>query len=98
VEEEKLTPSEVASLLKRDKATITRMCKSLEDKGYIFKEEIDNKSFFIVLSESGREVLKEATQIAKEFHDEMVNLVGERNFFLMIENLNKIRDYFEGQK
>ena len=98
IEHEKLTPSELADILKRDKATITRIAKSLEEKGYIYKEEINSRSFYIILSENGKKVLKEATKIAEEFHAEIIDILGEDKLLKVIKSLNKIRDYFEGKK
>jgi DNA-binding MarR family transcriptional regulator len=98
IEFEKLTPSELANILKRDKATITRIAKSLEEKQYIYKEEINSRSFYIILTDKGKQILKEATEIAQEFHLEMINILGEDELLKTVKNLNKIRDYFEGVK
>jgi DNA-binding MarR family transcriptional regulator len=93
-EYEKLTPTQIAELLNRDKATITRIVKSLDGKKLIEKESINNRSFYIKLTENGKKMLKKADEIALKYHKIMMEKVGEDNIQQMLQTLKKIREIF----
>jgi DNA-binding MarR family transcriptional regulator len=93
---EELTPTQIAELLNRDKATITRIIKSLEGKGLIEKESINNRSFYIKLTKNGEEMLKNADEIALKYHKLIMDEVGEEEIREMLKTLKKIRDIFKG--
>jgi len=95
-EAEKLTPTQIAELLKRDKATITRIIKSLEKKELIKKENINNRSFNILLTKKGIKTLKEVEKIAINYHKKIFEEVGEKEMLQMFETLKKIREIFKG--
>lgn len=95
-ETEKLTPTQIAELLKRDKATITRIIKSLEKKELIKKENINNRSFNILLTKKGIKTLKEVEKIAINYHKKIFEEVGEKEMLQMFETLKKIREIFKG--
>jgi DNA-binding MarR family transcriptional regulator len=90
-----MTPTKISSLLERDKATITRIINSLEKKGLITKTKLNNKSFEIDFSSKGLEEFKKAHEVAKEFHKEIRNLLSEEEFNIMLNSLNKIKNYFK---
>ena len=56
-EEKQLTPTQIADLLNRDKATITRILKSLDNKKLIKKEQINN---YFIETESIRRYVRNA--------------------------------------
>jgi len=93
-----LTPTQLASLLNRDKATITRIIKSLEAKEFLEKEYINSRSFVLHLTKSGKEKLDLADKIAKEYHKRIVDEVGEENLMNLLNTLSRIRNIFEGDK
>jgi DNA-binding MarR family transcriptional regulator len=93
-ESEQLTPTQISELLNRDKATITRIIKSLETKGLIVKVDINNRSFYIELTQSGKEKLQKATEIALEFHKKIVDEIGQKELQQVINTLKKIREIF----
>jgi len=93
-ESEKLTPTQIADLLNRDKATITRIVKSLTGKKLVKKENINNRSFYIVLTNNGREMLKKADEIALKYHKMIMDGVGEENIKHMLQTLKQIRELF----
>ncbi len=95
-ESEKLTPTQIAELFKRDKATITRIIKSLEKKELIKKENINNRSFNILLTKKGIKTLKEVEKIAINYHKKILEKVGEKEILQMFETLKKIREIFKG--
>jgi len=93
-ESEKLTPTQIAELLNRDKATITRIIKSLDNKKLIKKENINNRSFYIVLTKNGKEMLKKADEIALKYHKMIMDNIGEEKIKQMLDTLKQIRELF----
>jgi len=91
---QELTPSEIAKLLARDKANITRIVDSLSKKSLIKKENINKKSYKISLNKKGMEVLKNVDLIALEFNKKIKQLIGEEDYKLIIEKLKLIRENF----
>jgi len=93
-ESEKLTPTQIAELLNRDKATITRIIKALSQKGFITKKNINNRSFYIELTAQGREILEKTNKIALEYHQMILEQIGEDDIKHMLNTLKKIRELF----
>jgi DNA-binding MarR family transcriptional regulator len=93
-EAKKLTPTQIADLLNRDKATITRIIKSLLNKKLIKKESINNRSFYIKLTKNGKGKLEKADDIAIKYHKMIMENVGEENIKQMLDTLKKIREIF----
>jgi DNA-binding MarR family transcriptional regulator len=91
-----LTPTQIAEMLNRDKATITRIIKSLEGKGLIEKKSINNRSFYIILTPNGEEMLKHADEIALKYHRMIMEEVGEEEIKQILKTLKKIRDIIKG--
>jgi len=92
--EEKLTPTQIAALLNRDKATVTRIIKSLDNKNLIKKESINNRSFYIKITQNGINMLQQADEVAIKYYKMMLDKVGEKDINHMIETLKKIREIF----
>jgi DNA-binding MarR family transcriptional regulator len=91
-ESDKLTPTQLAELLNRDKATITRIIKSLFNKNLIKKQNINNRSFYIILTQNGNEMLQKADKIAMQYHKIMMDKIGEKEIIQMLDTLKKIRE------
>jgi DNA-binding MarR family transcriptional regulator len=87
-----LPPTKVAELLNRDKATITRIVNSLEKKGYVRKEQINLRSYNIVLTKEGMDVLKKADEVALKLQQKIKNIISDEEFNSLLKNLAKIRD------
>ena len=98
IEKEKLTPTNLANLLNRDKATITRIINSLEKKGLIKKELINKKSFFIKLNNNGKDILQKAEKVAINYHNFIIEKIGEDEIEKMLETLTNIREILKGKK
>jgi len=98
IEKEKLTPTNIANLLNRDKATITRIINSLEKKGLINKELINKKSFFIMLNENGKDVLQKVEKIAINYHNFIIEKIGEDEIERMLKTLTNIREILKGKE
>ena len=93
-EEKQLTPTQIAELLNRDKATITRILKSLDNKKLIKKEQINNRSFYVKLTNESEKIIKEADKIALKYHKKIIDEIGENKIKEMLSTLKKIRDLF----
>jgi DNA-binding MarR family transcriptional regulator len=90
-----LTPTKISEILKRDKATITRIINSLEKKGFIKKEKVNNRSFEIEMTAIGYEHFKNADKIATDFHEKIRSYITDDEYYALLNTLNKIRKGFE---
>ncbi len=89
-----ITPTKIAELLKRDKATITRIINSLKKKGFINKKYINSKSYYLLLTQEGEINLKLADKVAVEFQNKIKSILSEEEFKCLLEKLQKIRNNF----
>ena len=66
--EEKLSMSEIASRVHRDKSTTTVLVKKLEKEGYVerTKNQDDNRSFYLHLTEKGLQYTKATSDISSK--------------------------------
>jgi len=92
IENDKLTPTELANILNRDKANITRIVNSLEKKGFIKKEKINEKSFYVVITEIGLKRLLKAEEVAVELNKKIRTIVSDKEFEFLLKTLNKIKN------
>ena len=92
IENNKLTPTEIANILNRDKANITRIVNSLEKKGFIKKEKINEKSFYVVITEIGLDRVSKAEKIAIKLNKKIKTIITEKEFQFLLETLNKIKN------
>jgi DNA-binding MarR family transcriptional regulator len=89
-----MTPTKISNILQRDKATITRIINSLEKKGFITKQKVDNRSFEISITSKGYKEYKKADEIAQKFHEKIRTLISDDEYFMLLETLKKIRKGF----
>ncbi|MEO1924353.1 MAG: MarR family transcriptional regulator, partial [Nautiliaceae bacterium] len=89
-----ITPTKISELLKRDKATITRIINSLEKKGFISKKYINSKSYYLLLTPEGEINLKLADKVAVDFQNKIKSILTEEEFKCLLEKLQKIRNNF----
>jgi DNA-binding MarR family transcriptional regulator len=64
--------SDLTNLLGKDKTTISRTLKSLENKDFVIKEKINNKTFILRLSKLGEKVLMETKDIVDNFREKIL--------------------------
>jgi DNA-binding MarR family transcriptional regulator len=89
-----LMPSKIAEMLSRDRANITRIVNSLEKKGFIKKEKLNEKSYVITLTEKGKKALEGAEEIVINFNKKIKNIISDDDYRCLIEKLSLIRDNF----
>ncbi|WP_024787368.1 MULTISPECIES: MarR family winged helix-turn-helix transcriptional regulator [unclassified Lebetimonas] len=85
-----LTPSEIADILNKDKAAITRFIIALEKKDLIKKENIDKRSYKLILKEKGRKILNKVDKKALEFRKKIEQNIPEEKIECLFETLEKI--------
>ncbi|WP_024789555.1 MarR family winged helix-turn-helix transcriptional regulator [Lebetimonas sp. JH292] len=85
-----LTPSEIADILNKDKAAITRFIIALEKKDLIKKENIDKRSYKLILKEKGRKILDKVDKKALEFRKKIEQNIPEEKIGCLFETLGKI--------
>ncbi|TLP37735.1 MarR family winged helix-turn-helix transcriptional regulator [Arcobacter arenosus] len=84
--------TELTTILCRDRTTISRTLKTLENKDYIKKEKIDNKIFMIKLSEKGIDVMEKTQDIVNEFRNNILSNFTEDEIDNLYAYLEKIQD------
>jgi len=90
---EVIKQSDLGNILAKDKTTISRTLKTLENKNYIIKEKIDRKTFIIKLSSLGEEVLKKTKNIVDNFRKKILEEFDKEdisNLYKYLEKINKV--------
>ncbi len=87
-----LKQAELTTILCRDRTTISRTLKTLENKDYIKKEKIDNKVFIITLSDKGIDVMEKTQDIVNEFRSKILSNFTEEEIENLYTYLEKIQD------
>ena len=85
--------SDLTNLLGKDKTTISRTLKTLENKNFIIKERIDNKTYKLKLSKLGEEAVMETKVIVDNFREKILLEFTENeldNLYLSLEKINQI--------
>lgn len=79
------------------KQAASKLVKELVDQGYVEteKHEKDNRSFTIFITDKGANLIFEMNKCVQKIEEHYINLIGERNFKIMIEGLNKIMDDYQ---
>ena len=85
-----LTPSEIADILNKDKAAITRFIIALEKKDLIKKANIDKRSYRLLLKENGKKILDKVDKKAFEFRKKIEQNISDEKLKCLFETLEKI--------
>lgn len=99
IDSEKGTPAtKIAPLLGLEARSLTRMLKSLEEKGMIYKQQDpnDRRSVRIFLTESGKHKKEISRRVVKEFNKKIREQIPEDQlnvFFNVIRQINLIIDH-----
>jgi MarR family transcriptional regulator, organic hydroperoxide resistance regulator len=98
------TPAtKIAPLMGLEARSITRMLKSMEEKGLIFKQPdpIDKRSVRIFLTEEGKRKKEISVKTIKEFNEHVRKYLSEselNNFFSAFEKINLSIDSFQSDQ
>lgn len=96
------TPAtKIAPMIGLETRSLTRMLKTMEEKGLIFKKQdpSDKRSVRIFLTEEGRRKKEISVQTIKEFNEQVREVIPEKdlqNFFQVFEKLQLVIDQFSG--
>jgi DNA-binding MarR family transcriptional regulator len=90
IKEKKLTPTNIAEILNKDKAAITRFINSLEKKEFIKKQRIDKRSYKIIITDKGRNILNEIDNIALKFREKIEKQLSRERIECLFDVLEKI--------
>ena len=92
-QENGVNQNELASLIHRDKSTLTRLLAKMESKGLIHREQysLDRRINKIYLNPKGRNVLKEVRPIMLNVIHSIEEDISEAEKRQLIKSLKKIR-------
>jgi len=88
-----MTPSEIAEWTQTERHNITTLVRRMKRDGLITAERnINNKKYLnVMLTDKGREVLKQAIPVAKEAVDHVMSSITEDNAALLEKQLRVLR-------
>ncbi len=90
------TPAtKIAPLLGMESRSLTRMLKSMEDKGWVYREKdpTDGRSVRIFLSEVGKEKRELSRRAVREFNKKVRTMIPDEklnDFFTVLSEINAI--------
>ena len=90
INEKNLTPTQISQHLNKDKAAITRFINTLERKNFIKKENIDKRSYRLLITDAGKKILKEIDKKAVEFKNKINNHISKEKIECLFEVLEEI--------
>ena len=96
IDKENGTPAtKIAPLMGMEARSLSRMLKSMEDEGWIFRklDKKDKRKVLICLTDIGREKREFARQAVKEFNRKVKEQLAPEQlatFFLVIEKINEV--------
>ncbi|MEP1096752.1 MAG: MarR family transcriptional regulator [Cyclobacteriaceae bacterium] len=93
--EEGTPATKIAPLLGMESRSLTRMLKSIEEKGWVYREKdpVDGRSVRIFLTEVGKQKRELSRRAVREFNKKVRSLISEEklnSFFEVLKDLNDI--------
>ena len=98
--EKNVTLTKISNDLSKDKTTISRTLRTLENKGLIQRVESseDKRVTFIELTQKGEETLRLSEDIASEFRESLVCSLNEEERETLTKLLKKVGDGLEAYR
>ena len=90
--------TKIASILAKDKTTISRTLATLEKKGFIEKEQIDKRTNIIKLTVEGEKILENSNHCVQEFRKDLFSNINKEEANKLIELLEKVSISIEDTK
>lgn len=87
---EGLSQADLTDFVDRDKASVSRNIKFLEEKGYVKKEILDRRTSLIFLSEKGKEIIPKLYEIAETVKGTALKGFSQSKRNGIFENLAKM--------
>ena len=94
------TPAtKIAPLMGMESRSLSRMLNSMEEQGFIRKEQAENdkRSVLIFLTEKGREKREISRLAVRGFNEELSTKISEEEFTTFVKVMNKINSQIESQ-
>jgi DNA-binding MarR family transcriptional regulator len=93
--EEGTPATKIAPLMGLESRSLTRMLKSMEEKGLIYKQqdELDKRSVRIFLTEKGKEQKEISRQTVRAFNDRVREIIPEQDmqaFFRTMSSVSRL--------
>lgn len=88
--EKDVNQTKIASILAKDKTTISRTLATLEKKGLIQKEPIDKRTNMIKLTTLGEDILEKSHESVQEFRKNLFSNLKKEEANKLIELLEKL--------
>lgn len=91
------TNQEIARKARLTKQAMSKVAKTLEEHGLIYteKNDQDGRSALIFLTEKGKRFVIQTKKCVEELSQEYIELIGKRNYEIMIDGMFKIIHYHE---
>lgn len=89
-DEEGLQQCEIADVIGRDKAGVSRCVAAMEKKGLVRTESVSHKCLRVYLSEKGRSIEAAVKSVASERHHALEKLVDDRDMEIFVKVLRTI--------
>ena len=97
------TPAtKIAPLMGLEARSLTRMLKSMEEKGLIFKkpDPVDKRSVRIFLTPEGKRKKEISVKTIKEFNEQVREVVSEEqlnDFFMVFQKINQVIENIQSE-
>lgn len=93
----KLTKTELAEKIKRDRSTVTTLVNKLKKLGYLAEKvnSDDRRYIFIYLTEKGKELESEFNRISKKLYQIEYQGISKEEREVFLNVLNKINNNFK---
>lgn len=97
------TPAtKIAPLMGLEARSLTRMLKSMEEKGLIFKkpDPVDKRSVRIFLTPEGKRKKEISVKTIKEFNEQVREVVNEEelnDFFMVFQKINQVIENIQSE-
>lgn len=82
--------TKIANILGKDKTTISRTLKTLENKNLITKSQIDKRTNLIQLTQKGEEILNDSFSDVKGFRKKLTSKLSEEELNQLFSLLEKV--------
>lgn len=92
IDREDKTQSEIADLVFKDYASMTRIIKLMIDKNYLTKtiDDADKRKAELKITQSGKEIIEKLNPVIKKNREIALNTLSEQELKQLFKILNKI--------
>ncbi len=93
--EENVNQTKIAEILGKDKTTVSRGLKTLENKNLIYKKQVDKRTNIIKLTKLAEEILENSCKEVQSFRDNLISSLNKEEIDSLHQLLNKITNNIE---